>query len=128
MNINDAFTFHIPDRVMDENLLTFCLPDIIEKIKAEDAENGSRNAITLMKNSNMRIVLIILHAGAEMNFHECSNTISVQVIEGEISFQTHNQSIHLTTGALLSCHEEYHHTLTAVEETVLLLTIAIGRK
>ncbi len=49
-----AFSTHVPDRLFDDRLLEFDLPEIIEKIKAEDGwKMGRRNALTLMKSSHM---------------------------------------------------------------------------
>ena len=125
-SIENALSFHIPDRLLDGPLLTFDLPEVIKKIKQEQTwKMGERNAITLMKSSYMRIVLIALHEQTEMNFLQSGNVISIQLIEGKLNFQTEKQSAMLRKGGLLTLHEDMKHTLIAIEESVFLLTVSI---
>jgi quercetin dioxygenase-like cupin family protein len=124
--IENAYPCHVPDRLLDGQLLLFNFPEIIKKIKNEDAwKRGDRNAITLLKSASMRIVIVALHEMAEISFHQSGNTISVQLLEGYLNFQTANQSVLLKKGSLLTLHEAMKHTLIAMDESVILLTIAI---
>ncbi len=124
--MGNAISFHTPDRVLDDQLLSFDLPEIIANIKGRAAwKMGKREAITLMKSSHMSIVLIALHGQTEINFHQSGNQISVQLMEGSANFQTDSQSVMLKKGSLLTIHEEMKHTLIAIEESVFLLTVAI---
>jgi quercetin dioxygenase-like cupin family protein len=86
---------------------------------------GERTAVTLMKSSFMRIVLIALHGQSEINFNQSGNVISVQLLEGKINFQTQNESVMLSKGSLVTIHEDTQHRLIAIEESVFLLTVAI---
>jgi quercetin dioxygenase-like cupin family protein len=125
-SINSLPSLHVPGRILDNNLLVFNLPEEIEKIKLENTwEKGERDAITLMKSSNMSIVLIALHDKMEMNFRQTNNLISVQLIEGKMNFQTEKQSGTLNKGSLLALHEDLQHTLIAIEKSIFLLTIAV---
>ncbi len=124
--IDNTALFHIPDRLLDGPLLSFDLTEVIKKIKQENTwKIGERNAITLLKSANMRIVLIALHGQMEINFHQSGNMISVQLLEGKVNFQTEDQSVMLEKGSLLTLHENMKHTLIAIEESVFLLTVAI---
>jgi quercetin dioxygenase-like cupin family protein len=125
-SLENAPSLHVPDRLLDGPILTFDLDQVIEKIKQEETwKMGERNAITLMKSANMRIVLVALHEQTEINFHESGNLISVQMIEGNVNFQTEERSVMLKKGNLLTCHEDTSHTLIAIEESVCLLTIVV---
>src|ERR1700722_9749037 len=98
--IDNTALFHIPDRLLDGPLLSFDLTEVIKKIKQEDTwKIGERNAITLLKSANMRIVLIALHGQMEINFHQSGNMISVQFLEGKVNFQTEDQSVMLEKGS-----------------------------
>jgi quercetin dioxygenase-like cupin family protein len=120
--IQDALSFHTPDRMLDAPLLIFDLHEVVEKIKQEAPwKTGERNAITLVKSAFMRIVLIALHKKMEINFHQSGNVISIQIIEGKVHFQ----SLILKKGSLLTLHEDTKHTLHAIEESVILLTVTL---
>ncbi len=124
--IEKAWPCHIPERSLDDPLLLFSFTEIIGKIKNEDAwKKGDRNAITLLKNPCMRIVLIALKNAAEINFHYSGNLASVQTLEGAVNFQTANDTSLLKKGGLLTLHEQVEHTLTALVESVILLTIVV---
>src|SRR5450432_3870201 len=105
ISIENDFTCHVPDRVLDDALLTFNLPEILDKIKQEKAwKTGERNGITLLKTAELRIVLIAVHEQNEMDFHRSPNPISIQIIEGKINFKTEQESVIMEKGNLLTCH------------------------
>ena len=54
----------LSERKLKDTLLTFSINDETDKLKKETAWiNGDRNAVTLQKNSNLRVVLISMHKG-----------------------------------------------------------------
>ena len=121
-SIESALSFHTPDRLLDAPLLIFDLHEVVKKIKQEPTwKMGERNAITLLKSPQMRIVLIAVRKKTEINFPHSGNLISIQIIEGKVNFQ----SLMLNKGSLLTLHEDTKHTLYAIEESVILLTISL---
>ncbi|MFI5154038.1 MAG: cupin domain-containing protein [Chitinophagales bacterium] len=115
---------HEGDRIMDAAMVTIDLPLFIKQIKQESPwKDKDRNAITVFKTNGMRIVLIALHAGAEMKTHTAEGIISVQVIEGRMKFDADNRSVELGKGEILALHKSIPHSVTAIEETIFLLTL-----
>jgi quercetin dioxygenase-like cupin family protein len=122
--IENKWPCHIPDRKMGEPFLVFDFASIIEKIKAEpEWKKGDRNAMTLLKNHYMSVVLISLKSSAEINFHHSGKLASVQVLEGTVHFNANNNTTLLRTGGFLTLHEQVEHSLVAVDESVILLTM-----
>lgn len=114
------------DRPLDAQMLLMDLRLFKEQIKQEQAwQTNDRNAITLFKSDNMRIVLIALHTGAEMKTHTAPGIISVQVLEGHITFRTEQQSAGLGEGQMLALHSGIPHSVFADAESVFLLTLNI---
>jgi quercetin dioxygenase-like cupin family protein len=112
------------DRVLDASMVVIDLPATIEQLKQEPSwQDSDRNAITVFKTDGMRIVLIALHAGAEMVKHTANGMISVQVLEGQIQFNTDLKSSELSVGQMLTLHEQIPHSVVALKETVFLLTL-----
>ena len=110
--------------MLDGPLLIFDLPYLMEKIVTEDSwQKNKRNAITLLKNENMRLVLIDLSSGEEINFRQSDNLISLQLMKGEVEFNTENKIAMLKQGQLLTHHENMQHSLVAIGETIFLLTV-----
>lgn len=112
------------DRPIDSPLLHIDLPALIQQIKKEDAWNkNDRNAITVFKTPGMTIVLVALHAYAEMPTHTADGMISAQVLEGSIKFNTADESLTVNKGQLLTLHAGIPHSILATEETTFLLTV-----
>ena len=112
------------DRSIDAALVTMDLPLFAEQIKQESSwKDSDRNAITVFKTNGLRIVLIALHEGAEMARHTAGGIISLQVLEGELQFNTDTQSVELNKGQMLTLHERIPHSVRAIKETTFLLTL-----
>ena len=113
------------DRLLDAELVEMNLDSAKRQIKEEPAWMSSdRNAITLYKTEGLRIVLIALHKEAELKTHTAPGTITVQVLEGEISFRTEKQTANLGKDQMLALHSKIPHSVFAREESIFLLTMA----
>jgi len=112
------------DRPFNGSLRTFDLPTLIEKMKRENTwDKGGLNAKILMNKPYKQIVLTVLHKGTEINSFQSNDSITIQVIEGELKFHTQNESITLEKGQMLTLQENIDYSLTTKAETVLLFTI-----
>ena len=117
---------HVPaERSLDAAWLSFDLPELLQRIKAEPTwRTSSRNAMTLMKGRGQRIVLIAMHGKAEIPLHQADGQISLQVIEGALRVHADAQVVDLTAGGLLAVHAEIPHAIEAMRESAFLLTLS----
>lgn len=114
------------DRTLDAQMVEMDLNTFRKQIKEEQAwKDGDRNAITIFKSDNMRLVLIALHTGAELKTHTAPGMISVQVLEGEIIFGTEQKNATLTEGQMIALHKGVPHSVFATKESTFLLTLTI---
>ena len=112
------------DRLLDAELIEMNLNTAKQQIKEEPAWiNSDRNAITLFKTAGLRIVLIALHEGAELKTHTAPGIISVQVLEGGVTFRTEKQTSELDSGQMLALHSGVPHSVFARKESIFLLTL-----
>lgn len=112
-------------RVMDAPVVSINIPEFLRQIKNEPAwENSDRNAMTVFKTEVMRIVLVALHKGAELEEHTADGVISVQLLEGEINFGAEGKIFNLKKGQMITLHRKLPHKILAIEESVFLLTVA----
>jgi len=115
----------VTERPIDAPLLTFDLPALLAQVKREDTwASAPRTGLTLLKGQRLRVVLVALHAGAEIPSHQTDSPISVQVIEGTLTFRTEAQILTLRAGQLLTLQAGIRHAVEAVEESAFLLTLA----
>jgi len=115
------------DRLLNANLVEMDLNQFIDQVRNESTwKESDRNSITIFKSDKMRIVLLGLHKGAELKTHTANGIISVQVLEGKISFTTEPQTAILQKGQMIVLHEKIPHSVAALEESFFLLTLAMS--
>jgi quercetin dioxygenase-like cupin family protein len=108
-------------------LLLFDLPTLVDKMKHKQSwANGELSAMILLKTPNKQIVLTAMHDGTEIQSFQSDDSITFQIIEGQLMLHTRKESVTLVKGQLLTLHENIKYSLNTREETVLLLTIASG--
>ncbi len=114
------------DRLLNAELVEMDLNHFIDQVRNESTwKESDRNSITIFKSDSMRIVLLGLHKGAELKTHTANGIISVQVLEGKLNFITEPQTDTLQKGQMIVLHKKIPHSVTALEESFFLLTLAI---
>ncbi|HEU5331001.1 MAG TPA: hypothetical protein VFU78_23100 [Thermomicrobiales bacterium] len=104
--------------------LKFGLAAELEQIRATGAwQQSGRHARTLVKEGMLRIVLIALRPGANLEEHQAHGPVSLHVIEGRLRVQTPEQTLELGAGELLALAADLRHDVTALADSALLLTI-----
>lgn len=110
----------------NDNLLpTYDYPALIKSMKQKLAwETGELNAMVLLKSREKQIILTALHNDTEIKSFQLNSSITFQILEGQLKFKTRKDSIIIEIGQLFTLHEKVKYSLTSIEETVFLLTIA----
>jgi quercetin dioxygenase-like cupin family protein len=107
--------------------MEFDLTAEVHHLKAEATWSTGQNARTLIKYDDLRVVLMALQAGARIPDHQTDGRLSVQVLSGHIQMRASGRTFNLRAGNLLAFDHGIRHAVTALDETVLLLTIAWPR-
>ncbi|MFT4040795.1 MAG: cupin domain-containing protein, partial [Thermomicrobiales bacterium] len=89
-------------------------------------EASGRRAETLLKASDLRVVLVTMRAGAELAEHHAPGTITVQPLRGRFAFSTNSAAQDLAPGALISVAGGVMHAVRCLEDGAFLLTLAWG--
>jgi quercetin dioxygenase-like cupin family protein len=117
--------FQKANRSLNSSLPNFNLPILIESMKHKDSwEKGELNAMILLKSRTKQIVLTALHEDTQIDSFQSNDSITFQIIEGRLKFQSQKESVTLETGQLLTLHDNIKYRLTTQVDTVFLLTIA----
>jgi len=69
-------------------------------------------------------MLVALHEGTEIVSFQSNDSITFQIIEGKMEFNTVKTSAAIGIGQALTLNDKVKYRLTASEETVLLMSIA----
>jgi quercetin dioxygenase-like cupin family protein/hemerythrin-like domain-containing protein len=109
-------------------ILEFNLAKEIEQLQREEPwRTTGRNAKTIVKHADFRIVMTVLKANTRIQEHHTVGRISVQTIAGHIRLRVAEAIFELTEGRLLVLDAALPHAVEAVNDSAFLLTIALPR-
>jgi hemerythrin-like domain-containing protein/quercetin dioxygenase-like cupin family protein len=82
------------------------------------------DARTLIKHSDLRLVLIALRAGGRLHQHRTEHRISVQTLSGHVQLGLPDGVVDLPAGQVLVLDRAVPHDLSASEDSVVLLCLS----
>jgi quercetin dioxygenase-like cupin family protein len=113
------------NRHLDEPLATLDLMAELAQLHAEEPwQHAGRQAKTLIKADDLRVVLIAMHPEAHLAAHHAPGRITIQVLAGAITVQVAERRVELGVGQVLTLGAGVVHDVKAREESAFLLTIA----
>ncbi len=114
-----------PARPLADPVLQFDFAEEAARLRREGPwlQHG-RNAVTLVKHADLRVVLMVMRAGTSMRQHHTSGRITVQTLTGHVRLQLEGAGLDLPEGRLLALEHDIPHDVEAVKESSVLLTIA----
>ncbi|MCC6179623.1 MAG: cupin domain-containing protein [Chloroflexi bacterium] len=87
-------------------------------------QHGDRNARTLVKEPDLRVVLTTLKRGGVLREHESPGTAAVQTVSGHLRLQIEGQTIDLPAGQMVMLAPDMRHDVEALEDSAFTITIA----
>jgi quercetin dioxygenase-like cupin family protein len=107
--------------------LEFDLAAEIEKLRREPAYESGRNAKTMIKYEDFRVVLTAMKGGSHIHEHHAAGRISVQAVTGHIRMHALDREFDLPQGRLLVLDRGVQHDVEALQDSAFLLTVAWPR-
>jgi quercetin dioxygenase-like cupin family protein len=84
---------------------------------------GGHRARTLVKDADLRVVLVALAAGARLAEHHAPGRITIQTLSGRLIVRAAGAACELPAGQLLTLARAVPHDVEAREASAFLLTI-----
>lgn len=114
------------DRDLAPSMMHLSLADEISALKRESAWlNGDRNAKTLYKDpADLRVVLMVLKAGATLSRHSAPGPVTIHLLDGHGHLEIDGQELDLQSGSLVALERKRQHSLQAVDDCAVLISIA----
>jgi quercetin dioxygenase-like cupin family protein len=84
--------------------------------------------MTLVKADNLEVIRLVVSAGKEIPTHKAPGPITVQCLEGRVSFRAQGQTQELGVGQFLYLAAAEPHSLKGIEDSSLLVTIQLPKK
>lgn len=111
-------------REIAASVLNFDLQTEVDQLQQQPSyREGDHSGRTLVKEPDLRIVLMVFRAGARMQEHHASGPISIQALQGSLRAHLSDASIDLAPGQLLVLESGIRHDVEAIEDSAFLLTI-----
>lgn len=104
--------------------LEFDLATEVDQLRRETTWNTGRNARTLIKYDDFRVVLTALQARTRISEHKTEGRISIHMLSGHIRLNASGRVFDLRAGSLIALDQGSAHDMQALEESAFLLTIA----
>jgi quercetin dioxygenase-like cupin family protein len=96
----------------------------IVRLKNEPAwADNDRHGSSLVKGDGINVALMLLKKGAKMQEHHTRAPITVQVIDGRINFIANGKTQAATAGMLVALDRGIEHSVEALEESAIVLTV-----
>ena len=112
------------DRVLCGPAVTFAIAKEIDVLKHEpEWISGTRNSVTVVKTTNLSIVLTAIKKGGTLCGHALEGPFTLQVLSGGVQFGVAGETRTLAAGTLIALDKAVPHDIRALEESELLLTI-----
>ena len=97
---------------------------VVDLLPAAASTTESRTA-AIFKSNAMEVIRLTLPEGKTMAPHSVKGTITVQCLAGEINFFANGAAHRMQAGQLLWLEGGVEHSLTAVHDAQVLVTIAL---
>ena len=86
----------------------------------------SRN-VALFKSEELEVIRLVMPAAKTMPSHWVKGEVTVHCLEGEIDLASHGRTQRMKAGQLVWLEGDVDHALTAVQDSILLLTIVLRK-
>lgn len=112
---------------LDQKLMHIDLAAALEQLRHEDGfESSGRNAMTIVKYRDLRIVLELMRPGARIDDPrpETGGAVVVQVLSGRLRLEAEGQTIDLSAGRMVALDHIVPSQITALEESAFLIWVS----
>ncbi len=98
------------------------LADEINRLKPQDNESGRRAEI-LVKEDDLRVTLVTMRSGVQLDEHAVPVSISLQILSGQFEVVHGGEAERLAAGDYIALRKKVPHTVRALEDGAFLLTL-----
>jgi quercetin dioxygenase-like cupin family protein len=98
--------------------------EIAELRRQASFQRTGRNAKTLVKHDDFRVVVVVLKSGARLQEHRVAGRLSIQVLSGLVRVGLAERGFFVPLGQMLVLDRCVQHAVEAFEESALLLSLS----
>lgn len=87
-------------------------------------EREGHTARTLVREPDLRVVLVVMKGGSIIKEHRAKATASIHVLDGRVRVRMQDRLVELPSARILVLEGGLPHSVEAIEESAFLLTLA----
>lgn len=84
-------------------------------------------AKTLVKDGPLRIIIVGMRRGSTLRDHDAEGPVSIHVLQGQVQLAALGESRALNAGQAIAYAASVTHSVEALDDSALLLTIAFAK-
>ena len=105
--------------------ITHARPGEVIDIRPLGPTLAQAKTTTLVKTRTLEIIRLVIPSGKDIPEHKAHGEITVQCLEGRVSFTAGNTTQELEAGQLLYLADEESHSLHGIDDASVLVTILL---
>lgn len=94
-------------------------------VRSLQEDFGTSRSTVLLSTDRVKVVRLSLKATETIKEHRAHGPLVVHCLEGKVDFPVEGKSLQLCSGDLLHLARREPHSVHAIEDSVLLLTVVI---
>jgi quercetin dioxygenase-like cupin family protein len=106
---------------MDDKYAVNVADQIARLRKTAEEGHQPHVAVTLVKESDLRVVLVVMKAGAGLHPHRAAESVAIQVLEGVVRLHLPGEIVRAAAGTLLTLRADVLHDVEALQDSAFLL-------
>jgi quercetin dioxygenase-like cupin family protein len=104
--------------------VAFDLTSLAEEMRQDAAYvRGGHTARTIVREPDLRIVVVAMRAGSVIKEHKADDTASIHTLTGAVRLRLPDRVVDLPTGHLLVLERGVPHNVEAIGESTFALTL-----
>ena len=91
-------------------------------------DEGELKSAILLRSPSKKIILTVLHKGTEISSFQSDDSLTFQVIEGNLKLNYGKNSFNLRKGEVLMMNEKLKYKIFSVEDSAFLMILSTGKE
>ncbi|MCB9707251.1 MAG: hypothetical protein H6714_00475 [Myxococcales bacterium] len=97
-------------------------------MRQEDAyQRAGHTARTLVRSADLRVVALVMKAGARIAEHQAPQSASIQTVSGHLRLHLPDRTVDLPAGQIPALAPGLRHDLEATADTMFVLTLGFSQ-
>jgi NADH:ubiquinone oxidoreductase subunit F (NADH-binding)/quercetin dioxygenase-like cupin family protein len=125
---NPDWTYSVPAAAIEElssSWRRFDFRHEIDELESTEVwKTKDRITKALVKEENVRIVLMLMKAGAILKEHKAEGNVFIHVLRGRIQFALDHNAVEFEQGQMMALNRGVRHSVKALDESAFVIFIA----